>query len=96
MSAQRYKRLGISEDEAIALVSAAVDFGMTHAVDGNWLAMIRKAYLHALLAGRPSAEPTRTELEAEPPYDDPLPILPAPHPVPHCDHSPRGGEGCCH
>jgi acetamidase/formamidase len=31
MSAQ-----GITEDEAIALISAAVDFGITQVVDGNW------------------------------------------------------------
>ena len=27
---------GLSEDEAIALISAAVDFGVTQVVDGNW------------------------------------------------------------
>jgi acetamidase/formamidase len=27
---------GLSEDEAIALMSAAVDFGVTQVVDGNW------------------------------------------------------------
>jgi acetamidase/formamidase/AraC-like DNA-binding protein len=36
--------LGLSEDEAIALISAAVDFGVTQVVDGNWgvHAIIRK------------------------------------------------------
>jgi acetamidase/formamidase/AraC-like DNA-binding protein len=36
---------GLSEDEAIALMSAAVDFGVTQVVDGNWgvHAMIRKS-----------------------------------------------------
>jgi acetamidase/formamidase len=27
---------GLSEDEAISLMSVAVDFGITHVVDGNW------------------------------------------------------------
>src|SRR6202000_2518914 len=27
---------GLSEDEAIALMSAAIDFGVTQVVDGNW------------------------------------------------------------
>jgi acetamidase/formamidase len=27
---------GLSEDEAIALMSSAVDFGVTQVVDGNW------------------------------------------------------------
>jgi acetamidase/formamidase len=27
---------GLTEDEAIALMSAAVDFGVTQVVDGNW------------------------------------------------------------
>jgi acetamidase/formamidase len=40
MSAQ-----GISEDEAIALISAAVDFGVTQVVDGNW-------GVHAVLSKR--------------------------------------------
>ncbi len=36
---------GFSEDEAIAVISAAVDFGVTQVVDGNWgvHAIIRKA-----------------------------------------------------
>jgi acetamidase/formamidase/AraC-like DNA-binding protein len=36
---------GLSEDEAIAVMSAAVDFGVTQVVDGNWgvHAIIRKA-----------------------------------------------------
>ncbi len=35
---------GLSEDEAVALMSAAVDFGVTQVVDGNWgvHAIIRK------------------------------------------------------
>ena len=36
---------GLSEDEAIALVSAAVDFGITQVVDGNW-------GVHAILSKR--------------------------------------------
>ncbi|WP_099558832.1 acetamidase/formamidase family protein [Hartmannibacter diazotrophicus] len=41
---------GLNEDEAIALISAAVDFGVTQVVDGNWgvHAIIRKS----LLSGR--------------------------------------------
>lgn len=41
---------GLTEDEAIALMSAAVDFGVTQVVDGNWgvHAIIRKQ----LFAGR--------------------------------------------
>lgn len=36
---------GLTEDEAIALMSAAVDFGVTQVVDGNWAvhAIIRKS-----------------------------------------------------
>ena len=36
---------GLSEDEAIALISAAVDFGVTQVVDGNWgiHAILKKA-----------------------------------------------------
>jgi acetamidase/formamidase/AraC-like DNA-binding protein len=39
---------GLNEDEAIALMSAAVDFGVTQVVDGNWgvHAIIRKALFH--------------------------------------------------
>jgi acetamidase/formamidase len=35
---------GLSEDEAISLMSVAVDFGVTQVVDGNWgvHAIIRK------------------------------------------------------
>jgi acetamidase/formamidase len=35
----------LSEDEAISLMSAAVDFGITQVADGNWgvHALIRKA-----------------------------------------------------
>jgi acetamidase/formamidase/AraC-like DNA-binding protein len=36
---------GLSEDEAIALMSAAVDFGVTQVVDGNW-------GVHAILSKR--------------------------------------------
>jgi acetamidase/formamidase/AraC-like DNA-binding protein len=36
---------GLSEDEAIALMSAAVDFGVTQVVDGNW-------GIHAILSKR--------------------------------------------
>ncbi|HEY9214830.1 MAG TPA: acetamidase/formamidase family protein, partial [Ancylobacter sp.] len=36
---------GLSEDEAIALMSAAVDFGITQVVDGNW-------GVHAILGKR--------------------------------------------
>jgi acetamidase/formamidase len=36
---------GFSEDEAISLISVAVDFGITQIVDGNWgvHAVIRKS-----------------------------------------------------
>jgi len=36
---------GLSEDEAISLMSVGVDFGITQVVDGNWgvHAVIRKA-----------------------------------------------------
>lgn len=36
---------GLSEDEAISLMSVAIDFGITQVVDGNWSvhAVIRKA-----------------------------------------------------
>ena len=42
--------IGLTEDEAISLMSVAVDFGVTQVVDGNWgvHAVIRKA----LFAGR--------------------------------------------
>jgi acetamidase/formamidase len=35
---------GLSEDEAISLMSVAVDFGVTQVVDGNWCvhALLRK------------------------------------------------------
>jgi acetamidase/formamidase len=36
---------GLSEDEAIALMSVAVDFGVTQVVDGNW-------GVHAILSKR--------------------------------------------
>ena len=41
---------GLSEDEAIALISAAVDFGVTQVVDGNW-------GVHAVLSKRVFAGP---------------------------------------
>ena len=36
---------GLSEDEAISLMSVAVDFGVTQVVDGNWgvHAILKKA-----------------------------------------------------
>ena len=36
---------GLTEDEAISLMSVAVDFGITQVVDGNWdvHAIIKKA-----------------------------------------------------
>jgi acetamidase/formamidase/AraC-like DNA-binding protein len=42
---------GLSEDEAIALMSAAVDFGVTQVVDGNW-------GVHAILSKRLFQDPT--------------------------------------
>jgi acetamidase/formamidase len=41
---------GLSEDEAISLMSIAVDFGVTQVVDGNWgvHAVIKKS----IFAGR--------------------------------------------
>jgi acetamidase/formamidase len=44
---------GLSEDEAIALISIGVDFGVTQVVDGNWgiHAIIKKS----LFAGAASA-----------------------------------------
>lgn len=41
---------GLSEDEAIALISAAVDFGVTQVVDGNW-------GVHAVLSKRLFTKP---------------------------------------
>ncbi len=40
---------GLSEDEAISLMSVAVDFGVTQVVDGNWgvHAVIRKSLFAA-------------------------------------------------
>ena len=40
---------GLSEDEAIAVISAGVDFGVTQVVDGNWgvHAIVRKSLLGA-------------------------------------------------
>jgi acetamidase/formamidase len=42
--------MGLTEDEAISLMSVAVDFGVTQVVDGNWgvHAVIRKS----MFAGR--------------------------------------------
>ena len=39
------KSKGLTEDEAISLISVAVDFGVTQVVDGNWSvhALLRKA-----------------------------------------------------
>ena len=44
---------GLSEDEAIALMSVAVDFGVTQVVDGNW-------GVHAILNKRLFAQPARS------------------------------------
>jgi acetamidase/formamidase/AraC-like DNA-binding protein len=44
---------GLSEDEAIALISAAVDFGVTQVVDGNW-------GVHAVLSKRIFARPNQS------------------------------------
>ncbi|HUN98100.1 MAG TPA: acetamidase/formamidase family protein [Bradyrhizobium sp.] len=43
---------GLSEDEAVALMSAAVDFGVTQVVDGNW-------GVHALISKRLFTSDTR-------------------------------------
>ena len=43
---------GISEDAAIALISAAVDFGVTQVVDGNWgvhAVISKRLFPHPLL-----------------------------------------------
>ncbi len=44
--------MGLTEDEAISLMSVAVDFGVTQVVDGNWgvHAVIRKALFEERLA----------------------------------------------
>lgn len=44
---------GLSEDEAIALMSAAVDFGVTQVVDGNW-------GVHAILSKRLFGNPSQS------------------------------------
>ncbi|MCB4770365.1 acetamidase/formamidase family protein [Ancylobacter sp. Lp-2] len=44
---------GLSEDEAVALMSAAVDFGITQVVDGNW-------GVHAILSKRLFSQGGRT------------------------------------
>jgi len=36
LEAEDLKREGLSEDEAVSLMSIAVDFGVTQVVDGNW------------------------------------------------------------
>ncbi len=43
--------MGLDEDEAIALMSGAVDFGITQVVDGNWgvHALIGKAIVRSRL-----------------------------------------------
>src|SRR5437660_1673793 len=43
---------GLSEDEAISLMSIAVDFGITQVVDGNWgvHAIIRKSLFAGAVA----------------------------------------------
>ncbi len=43
---------GLNEDEAIALMSAAVDFGVTQVVDGNW-------GVHAILSKKLFEDPSR-------------------------------------
>jgi acetamidase/formamidase/AraC-like DNA-binding protein len=50
--------MNLSEDEAISLMSVAVDFGVTQVVDGNWgvHAVIRKS----LFAGRQRPQTART------------------------------------
>jgi acetamidase/formamidase/AraC-like DNA-binding protein len=50
--------MGLTEDEAISLMSVAIDFGVTQVVDGNWgvHAVIRKA----LFAGRSKGDPRRS------------------------------------
>ncbi|WP_371345561.1 acetamidase/formamidase family protein [Ancylobacter sp. IITR112] len=45
----------LSEDEAVALMSAAVDFGITQVVDGNW-------GVHAILSKRLFAQHRRSEI----------------------------------
>lgn len=42
---------GLSEDEAISLMSVAVDFGITQVVDGNW--GVHATLAKRVLAGRP-------------------------------------------
>ena len=51
---------GLSEDEAVSLMSAAVDFGVTQVVDGNWgvHAIVRKSPVQDL---RPASRPGRTD-----------------------------------
>ena len=47
---------GLSEDEAISLMSVAVDFGVTQVVDGNWgiHAIMKKASSPVVEAERSS------------------------------------------
>ncbi len=49
--------IGLTEDEAISLISVAVDFGVTQVVDGNWgvHAVIRKSLFAGRAAPRGSA-----------------------------------------
>ena len=71
---------GLSEDEAIALMSAAVDFGVTQVVDGNW-------GVHAILSkrlfetsrdrNRPRAHPLKFHMIA----GGPRPVAPFSHAV---------------
>jgi acetamidase/formamidase len=43
---------GLTEDEAISLISIAVDFGITQVVDGNWgvHAVIKKSLFAGAVA----------------------------------------------
>jgi acetamidase/formamidase len=52
--------LGLTEDEAISLMSVAVDFGVTQVVDGNWgvHAVIRKSLFEERLRLRGAAPRT--------------------------------------
>lgn len=50
---------GLTEDEAISLISVAVDFGVTQVVDGNWCvhALLRKSLFERDHQGRPCHGP---------------------------------------
>ena len=70
---------GLSEDEAIALMSAAVDFGVTQVVDGNW-------GVHAILSKRlfdnaPRAYRARNALKFHMIAGGPKPVAPFSHAV---------------